>query len=452
MSRDLDAHAAVVAPDPQRDAAARLAVLDRVVEQVREDLLAGLGVGPGDARALRLQRDRELLLLEARAPVAEQRSPRAGATSIAASSRFVSRPSIFESSSRSATIADEPARVTVDHLEVGAPVGVGERGAAEQRLGEAADRGERRAQLVRGVGHEFAPHPLEPHQLRHVVQHGDGPRAGVAADRETHGVHAQRAVHGMHHFDRLGHRPVRVRGGLRAPPPARDGGSLRAPCVRAARRPRRRSRAGAGCRAGCAGPGRPPARPRPCRRAPPAAAPSPASRARRARGADRTFAGARPRSRRARRRIAAGAGSRDRRPRSRRPSAASPGSAAASCPRARLRSAAPRRSRSRPRRARRSAAARAAGRARREAGCRAARARRAGRPRRPRRAPVPPTWRPACDGSRSRIPGWRRAARPAGAPLTRRIDSRRRAPSRSGRPPLPASRAGASGGCRWCAP
>ena len=346
----------------------------------------------------------------------------------------------------------QPACVAVDHLEVGAPVGLGERGAAEQRLGEAADRGEGRAQLVRGIGDEFAAHLLELHQLRHVVQHGDRPRARGAAGRQAHGVHAQRAVHGVRHLDRPGDRLVGVLGRLehlgelgvadrferRAAAQLAGHAEEVAQVLVAEQDPLVRvdhqhafdhsvehrlqllllARRELGALAELLGHALERGRDlaelvAEAQREPVAEIAGrdrgghPPHLADRPQHASREQEGDQQRG---------GDGDRGR---------GEPGGA------------------QRPEQR---------GRARREAGCRAARARRAGRPRRPRRAPAPPGWRPACDGSRTRFPGWRRAARPAAAALTRRIDSRPRAPSQSGRPPAPASRAGASGGCRWCAP
>ena len=104
--------------------------------------------------------------------------------------------------------------MSIDHLEIGAPVGIPERGVREQRLGEAVDRGERGAQLVRGVRDEIAAHLLELHQLRHVVKYRHRSRARGAAGREAHGVHAQRAVRRVRHLDRMRYGLIGVVGGL----------------------------------------------------------------------------------------------------------------------------------------------------------------------------------------------------------------------------------------------
>ena len=42
---------------------------------------------------------------------------------------------------------------------------------SKKRLDEALDRGDRRAELVRNVGHEVAADVFQPPQPRHVVQH-----------------------------------------------------------------------------------------------------------------------------------------------------------------------------------------------------------------------------------------------------------------------------------------
>ena len=53
--------------------------------------------------------------------------------------------------------------------------------AVRQRLDVAADRGQRRAQLVRDVGDEVAPDLVGPPQLGDVVQHEDDAVGAVAA-------------------------------------------------------------------------------------------------------------------------------------------------------------------------------------------------------------------------------------------------------------------------------
>ena len=65
--------------------------------------------------------------------------------------------------------------------------------AVEERLDVAADRGERRAQLVRDVGHEVAAHAIGAAQLGDVVQHDArrrwrGRRDRGAADRHDEAV------------------------------------------------------------------------------------------------------------------------------------------------------------------------------------------------------------------------------------------------------------------------
>ena len=61
--------------------------------------------------------------------------------------------------------------------------------AVEQRLDVAAHRGQRRAQFVRDVGDEVAPHPIGAAQIGDVVQHDH--RAGRAVGRAT-GARAHR--------------------------------------------------------------------------------------------------------------------------------------------------------------------------------------------------------------------------------------------------------------------
>jgi hypothetical protein len=64
--------------------------------------------------------------------------------------------------------------------------------ALQQRLGEAADRGERRLQLVRCVRHEIAADGLELSVVGHVVEDGDG--TPELAQREADGVRLEHAV------------------------------------------------------------------------------------------------------------------------------------------------------------------------------------------------------------------------------------------------------------------
>ena len=129
--------------------------------------------------------------LELRLQVLEH-GPASAATSTGSSARLRVPPSIRESSSRSSIKRRQPLGVAQDHVEV-LPALLGRDLAAAQRLREAADRGERRAQLVRDVGHEVAAHALEPADLGHVVEHGDDAEQRALA-REAHRVHLELAA------------------------------------------------------------------------------------------------------------------------------------------------------------------------------------------------------------------------------------------------------------------
>ena len=61
--------------------------------------------------------------------------------------------------------------------------GLAARAVAQQRLGVARDRGERRLELVRDVGHEVPADRLEPAHLGEVVQHQHGAAGRAAAAR-----------------------------------------------------------------------------------------------------------------------------------------------------------------------------------------------------------------------------------------------------------------------------
>ena len=53
------------------------------------------------------------------------------------------------------------------------PVGFVVQRAAQKRFGKSLNRGQRRLEFVRDVGHKIAPHALQPAQLRDVMQHQD---------------------------------------------------------------------------------------------------------------------------------------------------------------------------------------------------------------------------------------------------------------------------------------
>ena len=100
-------------------------------------------------------------------PARRRRSARAAAARSPLSMR--------ESSSRSSTSA--PRRFALPTITSTACLAFASGSSASaSRLGEAADRGERRLQLVRGVGDEVAAHRLDAPHLGHVVKHGDRAR------------------------------------------------------------------------------------------------------------------------------------------------------------------------------------------------------------------------------------------------------------------------------------
>ena len=73
-------------------------------------------------------------------------------------------------------------------------------GAVLERLHEAADGRERRAQLVRGVGHEVAAHRVEPLALGRVVEGQHGAVAGALGAGERHARDRERAPQ-LQHLD-----------------------------------------------------------------------------------------------------------------------------------------------------------------------------------------------------------------------------------------------------------
>ena len=82
-------------------------------------------------------------------------------------------------------VADQPLhapRMAIDHLEEFLPLLRLDR-IFHQRFDVSADRGQRRAQLVRDVRDEVAPHAIDPPQIADVVQHEHGAAAVGAGGR-----------------------------------------------------------------------------------------------------------------------------------------------------------------------------------------------------------------------------------------------------------------------------
>ena len=156
-------------------------------------------------------------------------------------------------------------------------IGLGQRARPAQHLEVGAQRGERRAQLVRGVGHEPALGALRVvERLEHRVERRGQPRQLVLALRLDAAREVARAGHVLGRLGQLGHRPDGVargvageeggerddgdraerrgRGGgsrarrrprsaaARAAPPGSGPGPLRSGRARACRRPPRRRR------------------------------------------------------------------------------------------------------------------------------------------------------------------------------------------------------------------
>ena len=83
----------------------------------------------------------------------------------------------------------EPLGLLVDPLEEPDVDVLVVEGPVEEGLGIGLDRGQRRLELVRGVGDEVLPHPLQAAELGDVVEDQDGARRGVAGQRGA--VHRQ---------------------------------------------------------------------------------------------------------------------------------------------------------------------------------------------------------------------------------------------------------------------
>ena len=67
----------------------------------------------------------------------------------------------------------QPPRVLADNFDEALPIRLVVQRAAQKRFGKSLNRGQRRLEFVRDIGHEIAPHALEPAQLRDVVKHQD---------------------------------------------------------------------------------------------------------------------------------------------------------------------------------------------------------------------------------------------------------------------------------------
>ena len=95
-----------------------------------------------------------------------------------------------------------------------------------QGFDEAGQRGERRAQLVAGIGDEVGAHLLDPPQRREIVERRSaarpaGRRLEPAAIGVTHGLVPAVDRHPLEKFDPLRVRRLPARGGWRRAPPAR---------------------------------------------------------------------------------------------------------------------------------------------------------------------------------------------------------------------------------------
>ena len=188
----LDRHddlAAGLASHPDDDVAAVGAELHRVVDEVDEDLAeprlvaadrrqAGSATSTREAHALALGEQPEPLRRLARRPARGRR--RRGASSgppLSIRARSSSSLTIWARWPVSTSILRDP----LAHLRR-ARASPARLGVAGQRLGQEADRRERRAQLVRQVVDELGPDPLEAAQLGDVLE--DEPDA---ADRRAPG-------------------------------------------------------------------------------------------------------------------------------------------------------------------------------------------------------------------------------------------------------------------------
>ena len=97
-----------------------------------------------------------------------------------------------------------PPGVAIDHLEEFPALFRLDR-LFHQRFDISADRGQRRAQLVRHVGDEIAPHAVDPPQIADVVEHEDGavPSNARGGRLRAEDTRAAGGGHGIErHFDR----------------------------------------------------------------------------------------------------------------------------------------------------------------------------------------------------------------------------------------------------------
>ena len=216
---DREAHERVVVADAQRDLAAVRRVLDRVVEQVREDLAHLVGVGL-DRRHVRLASRATASGSRAGARARPPRRPTASSRGVAALDGDVQRPRLEPA---------HPEDVVDDPRE---PLGLrrrrrraGPHAAPEQRRlvpakreRGAVDRRERRAELVRDRRDELALQALDARAPRS----GRGTRRRCRPGSETPEIDSQRSPRASSSGTRLGARSAGAGGDgnvrLRPPP------------------------------------------------------------------------------------------------------------------------------------------------------------------------------------------------------------------------------------------
>ena len=156
-------------------------VLDGVVDQVVDDLADGLLVGE----------DHGLVVQPARVERRGSRFLVCGAAAVRLDARFQHRDQVQRSvvedllarlePGQAEQVEDqlvEPLGLLVDSLEEPGVDRLVVEGPVQQGLGVGLDRGQRRLELVGGVGDEVLPHPLEPAQLGDVVEDETAPGDG----------------------------------------------------------------------------------------------------------------------------------------------------------------------------------------------------------------------------------------------------------------------------------
>ena len=163
------------------DLSSQRRVLDRVVDQVVEDLPDRLLVGQDQSLSIQaagIKGERQVLGFRPTPMPLKARLERGNQTQRSVLEELLARIE----SSQAEHVQDQlvqPVHLLVDPFQEAEVHRLVVEGPVDQCLRVRLDRGERGLELVGGVGDEILPHPLEPAKVSHVVEDQHGPRRGI---------------------------------------------------------------------------------------------------------------------------------------------------------------------------------------------------------------------------------------------------------------------------------